>query len=220
MYILFNVNGRLQQKNTTTTLKRRRPHTLNDDSLGSFHHGDHYYPSTVGRLLNEHERLVLDQAASILQVPTEELLCLSPAHYNSYIIERAAHILGTSSSDLVESSYASRSQSKRVRHSIDYHPVLNMPPKYRYCYPYFDQEKTVLPGPFATPERAETDRRSYFSLPLTDGSSFIASTASGLADCLASLSSCQPSAAQDGSIGKFSATALLYKTLHKASVEC
>ena len=166
---------------------------------GTFSHTELSYPTSV-TLLTEQQRFILNQAASIIQVPPKELLCFSPIHYNSYIIERAAHILGTSSQALIETNYTSRLQQKRTRHSADI-PLPNMSPKYRFSHSDHGLEKAPLSQDLIAQGHAEEERRSFFSLPLADGGSFLGSTASGVADCLASLSSCQPSASHGAPIG-------------------
>lgn len=157
------------------------------------------YPSSVA-LLTDRQRFVLNEAASIIQVPPGELLCFGPTQFNAYVLDRAAQILGTSSQTLIETNYTSRSHSKRPRHSADI-SLPNMSPKYRFSYSDQGPEKGPLSQNLIAQGNMQEERRSFFSMPLTDGNSFLGSTASGVAECLASLSSCQPSSSRDAPIG-------------------
>ncbi len=128
------------------------------------------------------QQFVLEQAAAILNLPPTDLFCLSPQFYNSYVVDRAANILNTTPQDLIESTFSLRSSHpKRLRRSPEF-PAETMAGQYLDDHPDQDSEKA---------DHADENRRFFFPLHLSDSGSCLGTTASGVVDCLASLTSYQ-----------------------------
>ena len=133
-------------------------------------------------------QFVLQQTAASFQ-PQGDLYGPNPPLYNSYIIGAAANLLQCSPEYLIESTYFNCSQYKRQRRTFEL-DHLSMSQQYSEDFSRHD------PGfegyePLHLCGHDDGHHHGCFPLPLSNSGAFLASTASGVADCLAGLTTCQ-----------------------------